>query len=83
MQHKSISLSPVKSSQIEAIGYDTARRTLRVQFKGSGSTYDYANVPPEVHQNFHKAESLGKFLGSHIKGKYEFKKLPQPATAKS
>jgi hypothetical protein len=81
--HPHIPMTAVTSSQIAAIGHDPATNTLRVQFKGSGSVYDYANVPADVHQAFGKAESLGKFLGSHIKGKYEFKKLAQPAPAKA
>lgn len=74
-QHQHIPMTAVDSSQIAAIGHDATTNTLRVQFKGSGSTYDYAGVPADVHQAFSKAPSLGKFLGAHIKGKYEFKKL--------
>jgi hypothetical protein len=74
-----IPLTPVQSSQIHAIGYDAASSTLRVQFKsaaGAGSVYDYPGVPAETHANFLKAESVGKFFGANVKGKFEFKKLP-------
>lgn len=81
-QHQHIPMTAVDSSQIAAIGHDPASNTLRVQFKGSGSTYDYAGVPADVHQAFSKAPSLGKFLGTHIKGKYDFKKLPAQAASK-
>ena len=81
-----IVLTPVQSSQIHAIGHDAATSTLRVQFKGKdgpGSTYDYPGVPAALHGEFVKAESLGKFFGAHVKGKFEFKKLPKPAPAKA
>lgn len=70
-----IAMTPVQSSQIEAIGHDAATSTLRVKFKGSGSTYDYAGVPADVHGKFLKAESIGKFFGAQVKGKFDFKKL--------
>jgi hypothetical protein len=76
-----IALTPVQSSQIHAVGYDAGSRTLRIQFKsagGPGSTYDYPGVPADKHADFLKAESVGKFFGAHIKGKFDFKKLPVP-----
>jgi hypothetical protein len=47
-----------------------------VQFQGSGSTYDYAGVSAETAADFLKAESIGKFFGAQIKGKFEYRKLP-------
>jgi hypothetical protein len=85
-KHPHIPLTPVTSSQIHAIGHDPATNTLRIQFKGKegpGSQYDYPGVTAEKHAEMLKAESIGKFFGAHIKGKYEFKKLPHPATAKA
>ena len=74
-----IPLTSVSSSQIEAIGYDEPSKTLAVQFR-KGAIYHYANVPVDVYKAFSKADSLGKFLGAHIKAhpeKYPFKKVPQ------
>lgn len=73
-----IALAPVTSSQIEAVGYDEATKTLAVQFK-KGAIYHYANVPAETYKAFSSAESLGKWFGANIKahpGKYPFKKVP-------
>lgn len=67
-------LEPVTSSQIEAIGYDAATQTLRVKFKNGGE-YDYAGVSPDKHATMIKAESVGKFLGQHIKGRHAYKKV--------
>lgn len=63
-----IALQPVESSQVKAVGYDEASKTLAVQFKhGAGAVYHYGGVSPELHQAFISAESMGKFHGQHIK----------------
>jgi hypothetical protein len=70
-----ITLTPVESSQIAAVGYDAATRTLAIQFKkksGPSSLYHYDNVPADVHQAFVAAESKGRFFGANIKGNADF-----------
>ena len=66
-----IPLSPVDSSQINAIGCDATTKTLAVQFKGwggkIGATYHYANVTPAQFAAFSKAESKGKWFGANLK----------------
>lgn len=75
-----ITLIPVESSQISGIGYDAASRTLAIQFPGrgpaEGTTYHYFDVPAEVHETFITSESIGKYFGAHIKGKYAYEKQP-------
>lgn len=58
-----IELEPVKSSQVVAIGYDAPTQTMRVRFH-SGSTYDYANVPGELHAQIISAPSIGHAINS-------------------
>lgn len=53
-----IPLKPVKSSNVEAIGYDRETETVRVRFKG-GATYRYAEVPPELFESIASSESIG------------------------
>lgn len=60
------SLTPVQSSQIEAIGHDPETNTLAVKFN-RGSTYHYANVTAEQYQDFLNADSIGKHFGAHFK----------------
>jgi hypothetical protein len=67
-------MTPVESSNIHSIGYDAPSRTMHIKFK-SGGHYTYADVPPEVHQEFMGAESKGKHFKSSFAGKYEHKKL--------
>ena len=68
-----------KSSQVSEYGYDAG--ILRVCFK-SGGIYDDGNkeapVPVDVYERMHGAESIGKFLGAEIKGKYPFVRIPTP-----
>lgn len=74
-----IELTPVESSQIAAIGYDAAIKTLAVRFnRGAGAIYHYPDVEPEMHRDFMAAESIGSFFGQHIKTR-AFKKYPAPA----
>lgn len=68
-------MKPVKSSNIEAIGYDPETEKLRVAFKG-GALYEYDQVPAVRAEDFLTVESSGGFFAEHIKGKYKFKKLP-------
>jgi len=68
---------PVQSSQLHAIGYDPARSVLAIRFK-TGATYEYAEVPKEIFDEFLDSESPGKFFGQHIRGAFEFSRLPNP-----
>lgn len=66
-----IKMLPVKSSQVESIGYDPMTRTLAINYK-SGSLYHYHEVPTVVFTDMQKAESVGKFIHANIKLKYKF-----------
>ena len=68
-------MSPVDSSLIAAVGYDTPAKVLYVQFKKGGATYEYAEVPAEVYEHLMAAESIGKFFLKEIKGAYAGKKV--------
>ena len=53
-----ITMQPVVSSQIQAIGFDAASNTLVVQFN-NGSSYSYANVTQPVFDTIMAADSVG------------------------
>jgi hypothetical protein len=36
----------------------------------NGRTYEYDNVPPDLHERFQKAESKGTFFNTFIRGQY-------------
>lgn len=66
-----MTLTPVDSSQVAAIGYNAESQTLRVEFKPrktetKGQVYEYQNVPAKLHADLMKAESKGAFLSKHI-----------------
>ena len=68
----SIILDPVKSSQIEAIGFDSATQTLAVRFRPwreglKSSVYHYANVTEEMAAAMRSAESIGAYFAKTVK----------------
>lgn len=87
-----IPLMSVESSQIAAIGHDSARNVLAIQFKsksGPGSVYHYQNFTADLFAAFAGAESIGSHFGKHIKPfaeQFPFVKIdptaaPAPAAA--
>ncbi len=74
-QSPSISYQPCDSSQVSAFGYDPATQTLGVQFK-AGGTYHYYGVPQAVFDAMVVTESIGKFFGQHLRGKYAYERQP-------
>ena len=66
--------TPVKSSNIASVGYDSASRTLEVEFI-SGGVYKYSSVAPATALAFRKSKSKGQYFASFIKNKFEGIKL--------
>lgn len=65
-----ITLQPVQSSQIAAIGHCPATETLAVQFFRKGApadVYHYANFTATEYAAFAGAQSIGAHFGKHIK----------------
>jgi hypothetical protein len=63
-----------RSSQIRSIGYLLETQELEIEFS-SGGVYRYSGVPQDVYDTFIKADSLGMFVGTRIRGMYSFKRL--------
>lgn len=61
-------MTPVKSSNIEAIGYRGTE--LFVRFKGGG-LYTYAGVPSEVYHGLLSSESPGGYFRSKVRGQFK------------
>jgi KTSC domain len=61
-----------KSKQIKSIGYENG--TLEIEFS-SGGVYQYSGVPQSLYEEFVKADSLGAFVASRIRGVFEYKRL--------
>lgn len=67
-------MTPVKSSNIKAVGYDKDGQVLHVQFL-NGSHYTHAGVSPADHTALASAESVGKHYNANIKGKFAHTKV--------
>jgi len=65
--------TPVESSNIESIGYDSDTETLELEFI-RGGIYQYYDVPQYVFEELMSAASHGVYLASNIKGTYSFSK---------
>jgi KTSC domain len=62
------------STAIRRIAYLAQDRELDVTFVGSGNTYTYIGVEPEVHEEFRRAPSKGRFFNTRIKDRYPFRR---------
>ena len=69
-----VQMKPVRSSNLDAVGYDAVKHVLYVAFK-NGTQYGYQNVPEETYQAFMNAESLGKFFHASIRNGFPFAKI--------
>jgi hypothetical protein len=65
--------SPVKSSNLKAIGYDPKTKTLEVEFH-SGAVHQYSSVSPQAHQDLVRAPSVGSHFHKNFAGR---KSTPQ------
>lgn len=61
-----ITLQPVQSSCVAAVGYDPIGRTMVVVFHKTG-TYTYFLIPPEIYADFMAAPSMGAYVNSVFK----------------
>ncbi|MBP7656712.1 MAG: KTSC domain-containing protein [Pseudoxanthomonas sp.] len=69
-----ITMTPVQSSQIHSIGFDSETNTMHVRFlagrgeqRGPGALYQYTGVSAEDFAAFDKAESKGSYFGKVFK----------------
>ncbi|HET9166087.1 MAG TPA: DUF5615 family PIN-like protein, partial [Candidatus Angelobacter sp.] len=65
----------VESTAISSISYDPKSQTLDIEFKSSGETYRYFDVPNDEYQRLLAAASKGAYLNSEIKPKYRTRKI--------
>lgn len=66
--------TPVSSSNIAAIGYDSDNAVLEVEFN-NGAVYAYSGVPLAEYEAIMSADSKGKYLHANIKGRYPYAQL--------
>lgn len=66
--------TPVTSSNVAEVGYDSPSMTLEVLFL-NGTLYQYFDIPEILHQELIQSDSIGRFLNSNIKNNYRYTKL--------
>jgi hypothetical protein len=65
----------VESSNVDALAFDQMTTTGYVRFT-SGDTYAYMDVRRNLWIDFYRADSVGGFLHSKVKGEFPYLKIP-------
>jgi hypothetical protein len=65
--------TPVESTTLRTIGYDPDRELLQLEFH-NGATYQYFNVPAEIHKGLLQAASKGAYFNRFIREKFAYSK---------
>jgi KTSC domain len=73
-QAPSIAMLPVSSSMANALGYDAVNNVLQVEFC-NGAVYQYTGVEPEIWDDLHDTDSIGKYFNHEIKGNYQCERV--------
>ena len=66
--------TPVSSTNIRSIGYDSQSAILEVEFT-SGDVYQYFNIPEHLYRGLMSASSKGQFLNDYIRNSYRYQKI--------
>lgn len=69
-----MTMTPVNSSNLSAVGYDRSTRVLYISFN-SGSTYAYDGVPEHVYIGLMNATSKGSYHAAYIKNSYPYRRI--------
>lgn len=73
-----IQLTPVVSSNVQAIGYNPDEMFLYVQFLNN-SIYRYYSVPDDIWALFQTAPSKGQFIWTTIRGQFDYEMVVAPS----
>jgi hypothetical protein len=61
---------PVRSSAIDAIGYDANTKQMSIKFNNNSIAYTFYNVPFQVFNELMAAPSKGIHYHNYIEGRY-------------
>jgi hypothetical protein len=80
-QEITINYQPCESSQVAAWGYHAESKTFGVKYHGKPgdrpSIYHYFDVPQSLADNAARAESMGRFVNTALKGgKFRYERQP-------
>ena len=65
----------VNSTALQSMGYDPQHEILELEFRDNGGVWQYFKLPVAVYKKFIKADSLGNYFVTRIKGKYREMKV--------
>lgn len=68
-----MTIQPVISSKLVAVGYDAISMILRVQLKNA--TYEYYNVPEHIYKGLMSATSHSHYHATYIRNSYRCTKI--------
>ncbi len=71
---ETVTMIPVESSNIRAIGHDPRSNELHIHFK-NGTQYVHPDVHRVLYQNMLQSPSKGKYYADRIKGIFPHRKL--------
>ncbi|USZ69999.1 KTSC domain-containing protein (plasmid) [Halorussus salilacus] len=66
--------TPVASSSIRSVGYDSDGETLEIEFQ-SGGIYRYDDVPRETYEGLLGARSHGSYFHENVRGQYDYRRI--------
>jgi hypothetical protein len=67
--------TPVSSSNLRSVGYDSGEETLEIEFH-SGGIYQYYEVPIHRYEGLMSASSKGSYFDTYIKkAGYRYRKI--------
>jgi len=67
--------TPVSSSNLASVGYDSSTQVLEVEFL-HGGIYQYSGIPSWVHADLMAASSHGSYFDQHVKkAGYSYRKV--------
>ena len=65
---------PVSSSSVRSVGYDEAVHALEIEFL-NGNVYRYRSVPAAAYRLLLLAPSVGEFVNSQIKPRFDVERV--------
>lgn len=65
-----VNMIPVRSSAIDAIGYDADSKQMAIKFNNNPIAYTFYNVPFQVFNELMAAPSKGAYYHRYIEGRY-------------
>jgi KTSC domain len=71
---KHVSMKPVFSSHVNAVGYDDGSSELHIEYK-NGKRFIYKDVDPDKARQVMNGASVGQSLHKHIRGQHDHEEL--------